>query len=60
MDEMQSQGGYGGIHRLKKYYAKAKIPIKCVHIESSNLVINKCNVLDKDIKRCCSNVRRCN
>ncbi len=57
VDEMQSQGEYGGIHRLKKYYDK--IPIRCVHMEWSNFVINKCNVLDKDIKRCCSNVRRC-
>jgi hypothetical protein len=32
MDEMQSQGGCGGIHRLKKYYGK--IPIRCVHMES--------------------------
>jgi hypothetical protein len=33
---MQSQGGYGGIHRLKKYYGK--ISIRCVHMEWSNLV----------------------
>jgi hypothetical protein len=31
VDEMQSQEGYGGIHRLKKYYGK--ISIRCVHME---------------------------